>query len=199
MSLKADLWAIGVLVALAGFVTWQAVGLGDLAVDRQRLEAAAEAGARGQRAAEELAYRGAVQAVQEFVDRPLFWESRRPPVIEEEEAPPAPPAPPPPPPRGLTVTGVVQLGDERRVLIKRQRPPETVSLREGETIDGWAVKAIAPHQVTLGYGASSLDLPLYDPPVAPAAVALPKRRESAGTGASPPVQSGKEAPVKNAK
>jgi hypothetical protein len=197
VTLKADLWAIAVLVALAAFVTWQALRLGDLAVDRQRLEAAAEASARSQRAAAELEYTRPVQVMQEFLERPLFWQDRRPlEIVEEEppEPPPPPPRPPPPPPRGLTVTGVVKLGDEWRVLIRRERPPETVRLAPGEEIDGWTVQAIAPHHVTLGYGNASVELPLYDPPVAPAAVARPAaaKRPAGSAGASKPVQSGKK-------
>lgn len=186
MSWKADLWAVAALAALAAFVVWQAVRLDDLEIDRERLAAAASA--RAAHDATDLDYRAPVLAAQEFVERPLFWASRRPPEPVPEEQPPPPPEPPPPPPRplprDLVLTGVVQAGDELRALLKDRR--ETFRLRQGDQHQGWEVKEIRPDGVTLGYGLSTSELRLYDPPFAPAPVILPKERTDAGKGAGAP-------------
>ena len=72
--------------------------------------------------------------------------------------------------------------------------PFTPSQREAAQ-----VQAIAPHQVTLGYGASSVDMPLYDPPVAPAAIPRPATQNATkGARPRPSVQSGAPSPAQDA-
>jgi hypothetical protein len=185
---RADVWVLGGLAVLALVVAWQWSRVADVTVDPERLEAAAQANVAGALSDQPPEYVAQVLSATELMERPLFWASRRPPEPEPEEEPTAaPPPPPPPPPRDLTVTGVAKRGDQWTVLIKRRH--ETIRLQAGETLDGWTVEEVTPDRVRLRAGRSTVDLPLYDPPVAPPPVE-PVAQPPSARGSGSAVQSG---------
>jgi hypothetical protein len=72
---------------------------------------------------------------------PLFSASRAPWV----PAPEPPPAVAPvvlPPPNGYTLVGVILSGGTRSAILKSYNAAKTVTINEGETLSGWALRSI---------------------------------------------------------
>lgn len=97
--------------------------------------------------------------------RPLFVATRRPPPVAASPAP----APPPSFDRGR-IAGVVVIGDTKVALIRDPRSGKVQRVGEGETVDGWTVRAISPEKLTLvsERGGSPLDIELDRSAPAPA-------------------------------
>ena len=94
--------------------------------------------------------------VTELDARPLFSADRRPPKAEPPPiiAPPLPPPPPPPPPvpeadTALTLLGIVNGPEGRIAIIRPKAGGQIARLTEGETVDRWQLRQIAPDHVTL--------------------------------------------------
>ncbi len=89
--------------------------------------------------------------------RPLFVATRRPPPVAASPAP----APPPSFDRGR-IAGVVVIGDTKVALIRDPRSGKVQRVGEGETVDGWTVRAISPEKLTLvsERGGSPFDIEL---------------------------------------
>lgn len=117
-----------------------------------------------------------IESFSEIATRPLFSESRRPPIPEAE-----PEGEPEPEPeqiavpdvrRGLFVLVGVVITDQVRMAIVRQRnAKEAVRLFKGQQIEGWTVVSIEPDRVLFRQGAEvdeiRLDDALAPPPAAP--------------------------------
>jgi hypothetical protein len=122
-------------------------------------------------------------------DRPLFSDSRRPPVIPVAPPPPKQEAPPPPPPEqpSFTLTGTI-VSKEASVASLRGSNNDAISLRLGGENNGWQVRGIGLRSIVLEKGAQSVELNLPKPDGAPPAPPdLPRpdgTPTAAGTAAS---------------
>lgn len=124
---------------------------------------------------------GQARSYQEFNDRPLFNETRRPAVVDEEVAEPEeqvadvqvskPPE--------MRLTGVIITPNQRLAMLTPQSGGEPLVIREGSALEGdfsgWSLDAVAERQVRLQSArgdAINLDLVVHDqtmkgPPPAP--------------------------------
>lgn len=120
----------------------------------------------------------AAQSLSAIVERPLFNPTRAPapapPPAPVEEAPPVQVADPvvaaaPVNPEDFTFIAVAS-GDGERTAVLRWNPTgEVFHLRKGEAMLEWQVASIGARDVKLERGDQSLDLKLFDRPVAPRA------------------------------
>jgi type II secretory pathway component PulC len=82
-------------------------------------------------------------------DRPLFSPDRRPTADAGET-------------RGswsaLVLAGIVVTPDSREVLIAHGNPSKIVHLQEGQSVDGWIVRSIAPDRVVVANGGDKHEL-----------------------------------------
>jgi len=94
-------------------------------------------------------------------ERPLFAPSRR--------RPPPPPSPhvanvapehPPETPR-MVLTGVIVKSSETIVVLRNIATSESISLRSGESVGPWRVKALSDHSVVLSDGTKEFTLELF--------------------------------------
>ncbi len=92
------------------------------------------------------------QALATVLERPLFSAGRRP-AAAEGSAPAAAPR------SALRVDGVVDAGGRRRAILRREGSAASLHLAEGDTVDGWVVRAISPDKVVLVSPAGELVLP----------------------------------------
>lgn len=131
-------------------------------------------------------------------ERPLFSETRRPPVVAVAEpvravAPPPqepPPTAPEPPP--LKLVGTIAGRDQGVAVFMNSSARQVVRLRIGETDSGWTLRSVGPKTTTLekdsrevvvsmpppGTASASEATQGYDvfnPPVAPSGSSLPQR------------------------
>jgi general secretion pathway protein N len=98
--------------------------------------------------------------------RPIFRPTRRPPEPVRAEPPPPPPtpvvvAPPPPPPSPLppmTLVGVVIDPAGRTALLQAPNQPTTLSVRAGESVEGWLLAEVRPDGVLFRRGAQEQEL-----------------------------------------
>jgi len=94
-----------------------------------------------------------------IADRPLFSPSRRP---AQPIGPPAAPVtqiqPAAPPALSVTLTGII-ISPERRAAILRRADGTSKAVLEGETVNGWLLKVVAPDQAQFSYGAATVELP----------------------------------------
>lgn len=118
-------------------------------------------------------------------ERPIFSASRRPPPravaaapVEEAQAPP-PPAPVEAPPPLLLVGAVVGEGDAIAIFLNRI-DQKVVRLRQGESLGGWSLTAVAQREVTLKLGERSEVLALQRPDGAAPPPSAPATANSAG-------------------
>ena len=94
-------------------------------------------------------------------ERPLFAPSRRRP-------PPPPPAHvahvapehPPETPR-MVLTGIIVKSSETIVVLRNIATSESISLRSGESVGPWRVKALSDHSVVLSDGTKEFTLELF--------------------------------------
>ena len=122
-----------------------------------------------------------IESFSEIATRPLFSESRRPPIPEAE-----PEGEPEPEPeqiavpdvrRGLFVLVGVVITDQVRMAIVRQRnAKEAVRLFKGQQIEGWTVDSVQPNRVLFRQGAAVEEVRLDDSLAPPPAPRKPKRR-----------------------
>jgi hypothetical protein len=89
--------------------------------------------------------------------RPLFYPSRAP------WAPPPPPAPAPVAAVPATLTaynlvGVVVSGSMRSAMIKAARASKTVTLSEGQELEGWTLKAITRERLYFSSGEATYEM-----------------------------------------
>jgi general secretion pathway protein N len=143
-------------LVLAGALTVVAAGLGSLvalewstspvspAVEPSAPAKAAKAAAPAPTFS--LAPLSAFSAV---TDRPLFSPDRRP-APEAREALGAWSA--------LVLAGIVVTPTSREVLIAHGNPAKIVHLREGQSVDGWTVRSIAPDRVVVANGGEQHEL-----------------------------------------
>lgn len=90
-----------------------------------------------------------LNSYREIVERPLFYQARRPP--ESDKAPPAPVEPPPVEEEvELTLIGIMVVGDDRSALIKNETTGKTVVVKQGDSFDSWSLGAVASDRVLLG-------------------------------------------------
>ena len=114
---------------------------------------------------------GQARSYQEFNDRPLFNETRRPAVVDEEVAEPEeqvadvqvskPPE--------MRLTGVIITPNQRLAMLTPQSGGEPLVIREGSALEGdfagWSLNAVAERQVRLESArgdAINLDLVVHD-------------------------------------
>jgi hypothetical protein len=100
-----------------------------------------------------------VVTYREFVERPLFSDSRRPPQdattsVESVRA------------VQLTskwkVTGIVMAAEDSFVHIEGIRDHKTVRLQVGMPLDGWKLERISPEQVEFRSASGAVTLPLHE-------------------------------------
>ena len=106
----------------------------------------------------------AVNAYQQMVQTPLFWQNRsvppppRPTVAAREAAPPPPPAEPPEIPEGRLV-GIVDLGKKRYALV-RDQDDKNLSLHVGDKWGDWVVEEVSKRKLVLAAGEEHHEIPL---------------------------------------
>jgi general secretion pathway protein N len=143
-------------LALAGVLTMLAAGFGALVALEGSApssppvsEAPAAAGAS--KAAEpapafSLAPLTTFSAV---TDRPLFSPDRRPAPEASETLGSW---------SALSLAGIVVTPESREVLIAHGNPAKTVHLQEGQSVDGWVVRAIEPDRIVVANGTEQHEL-----------------------------------------
>ncbi len=103
----------------------------------------------------------ALKPIEEYAEtlaRPIFADTRRPPVPEPEpEAPPPEPEEPPPPAKappipGLTISGIVISPSERFALVQDAGSRNLKRISIGDDVGGWRVASIEFNQIVLRYG-----------------------------------------------
>jgi hypothetical protein len=92
----------------------------------------------------------------EMLDRPLFFSSRRMPEPPKEETPP----PPPPKPIRLKLIGVALADGSRVALLRNLVNNQLVHLAEGETHDGWSLDTVGAQSASFSRGPQVAELPL---------------------------------------
>jgi hypothetical protein len=119
----------------------------------------------------------------DFIERPLFWQTRRPVEDEEPVAEEAEEKPPAELPAELSVSGVIQDGSDWFVVAALAGKP--LRLRAGEKVQGWTVKEISPDNVTFESGAKTASVKLFEPKPAAAAPKASKRKKRVQTRRQP--------------
>ncbi|WP_212629041.1 hypothetical protein [Pseudomonas sp. KB-10] len=94
--------------------------------------------------------------VQVLLERPLFWEGRRPLVLEEESSGTALATI-----DGLRVLGIIVNGDVPTALVHDGQKVERV--RRGGSVSGWRVEDIALQSVSLSANGRSVELQVLSP------------------------------------
>jgi type II secretory pathway component PulC len=128
----------------------------------------------------------AISTFSEFVARPLFTPTRRPPPTKTEPNI----ATTAPKPENLQLIGVIISEDERMALLQTPATGDVTRAVEGQTVGGWEVHAIKPAQVVLKRGNASEVVIIND--AAPSSVKPPLsgQSNSSATGSpagAPPV------------
>ena len=119
----------------------------------------------------------------DFIERPLFWQTRRPVEDEEPVAEEAEEKPPAELPAELSVSGVIQDGSDWFVVAALAGKP--LRLRAGEKVQGWTVKEISPDNVTFESGAKTASVKLFEPKPAASAPMASKRKNRVQTRRQP--------------
>jgi hypothetical protein len=119
----------------------------------------------------------------DFIERPLFWETRRPVDDEEPIAEETEDKPPAELPAGLSVSGVIQDGSDWFVVAALAG--KSLRLRAGEKVEGWTVKEISPDNVVFESGAKTASVKLFEPKPAAAAPKASKRKKRVQTRRQP--------------
>lgn len=91
-------------------------------------------------------------------ERPLFAPTRRrpPPPHVVTVAPQHPPETP-----RMVLTGIIEKPSETIVVLRNVATSESISLRSGESVGPWRVKAQNDHSVVLSNGTQQFTLELY--------------------------------------
>jgi general secretion pathway protein N len=82
-------------------------------------------------------------------DRPLFSPDRRPAPAASETLGSW---------SALSLAGIVVTPESREVLIAHGNPAKTVHLQEGQSVDGWVVRAIEPDRIVVANGTEQHEL-----------------------------------------
>ena len=94
-----------------------------------------------------------------IADRPLFSPTRRPAQPAPRPAAPAAQIQPAAPPAlSVTLTGII-ISPEGSSAILRRADGTSKTVTEGETVDGWVLKAVVPDQALFSYGTAIVELP----------------------------------------
>lgn len=107
-----------------------------------------------------------LQSFAAITDRPLFSQSRHPPVQGSSDSLG--------PWSAFTLAGIIISPTSREVLILHGKPPALVHLQEGQDVEGWVVTSILPDRIVLRGGdveheLKLLEKPAPSPPVTPIA------------------------------
>ncbi|HUN46505.1 MAG TPA: type II secretion system protein N [Stellaceae bacterium] len=94
-----------------------------------------------------------LQSYAEVTERPLFSPSRRPATVTLQMAGPS---------SSLALVGVVISRDGGIALIRSGKGPALARVREGQQVEGWTVRSIAPDRVVVRNGTSEAQLKLHD-------------------------------------
>ena len=119
----------------------------------------------------------------DFIERPLFWETRRPVDDEEPVAEETEDKPPAELPAGLSVSGVIQDGSDWFAVAALAG--KSLRLRVGEKVEGWTVKEISPDNVVFESGAKTANVKLFEPKPAASAPMASKRQNRVQTRRQP--------------
>jgi len=114
----------------------------------------------------------------EIIQRPLFSQTRRPPVEEEaaaaegeSSAQPAKPAQPPP----FVLTGVIIAPDKREALLREAKGKKVSRIQQGAQIRGWQLEVVSPEAVVLRRAGDTQELKLLRKSGAPGENATQRR------------------------
>jgi hypothetical protein len=129
----------------------------------QTAAAAAPAAAAAEAAVAEVRPLPGFDHYADITARPIFRPTRRPPEPVRAEPPPPPPAPvvvapppPPPPPIPLplmTLVGIViDSAGGRTALLQAPNQPATLSVKAGDSIDGWQLAEVRPDGILFRRG-----------------------------------------------
>lgn len=97
-----------------------------------------------------------IRTFRQTVARPLFSQSRRPPIG------PAPKTGSGPKPVGFKLTGIVISPYGRTALIRPPRSADIIEIVEGQNIEGWRVDSIRPDRVVLRFGNTKKEIRIED-------------------------------------
>ena len=115
----------------------------------------------------------------EVVTRPMFSETRRPPLPSGESGDARSSA--------FTLVGIIVSAGESRALIAHGQPPRLERVTEGQEIDGWTVEKVLPDRVILERADARIEVKPRDAPPSPAP---PRRPGVPGGGGSATDRSG---------
>jgi len=104
-----------------------------------------------------------IGAFAEVVERPVFFQTRRPPDPEAEPPPQAEAAPK----ADFVLSGLILSGKERLALLRPVRSATVERVHEGEEIEGWLVQAVKADRVVLKRGETVQEIRLEDKPPPP--------------------------------
>jgi hypothetical protein len=97
-----------------------------------------------------------------IADRPLFYPTRTP-WVRPVAPPPAPVVATLAPLTNYILIGVIVSGSERRALIKTTRDNKTVTLTEGQQLEGWTLHEITRERLRFVAGDASYVMDLAKP------------------------------------
>ncbi len=82
-----------------------------------------------------------------------------PPLAYAPEAPAAPVSPL----LDYTLIGVVASGDQRTALLRLAREGRTISLNEGQALEGWTLREVTRDRLRFASGEETYEMPLVKP------------------------------------
>lgn len=107
-----------------------------------------------------------------IVERPLFSQARRPTPPKPPPSEPQPQAAPasPPPPLAATLLGII-ISPGMKSAVIRLSNGKSVTVIEGDSIDGWELKQVEPDLAQFRYNGASVELSFPIHQTSPAQVA----------------------------
>jgi hypothetical protein len=93
-------------------------------------------------------------------ERPLFAPTRRPPPPPQPQVVAVAPQHPPETPK-MVLTGIIVKPSETIVVLRNVATSESISLRSGESVGPWQVKAQNDHSVILSDGTKQITLEMF--------------------------------------
>ena len=169
-------WLVYVALVLAAVVAWLGFRVTEVELRQANVDPANIS------ASQDLKELGRQQTAPDidsvdFLERPLFWLTRRPPeVIDEKPTVEAPEAAAELPP-GLQISGVVRDGDSWFIL--GTLGPKALRLKTGEEVKGWTITEISPDNVIFASGKKTATIKLFEPKPAVAAAKNARPRANA--------------------
>jgi len=107
------------------------------------------------------------------LSRPLFSETRRPPLQPVAAADTRAAA--------FTLVGTILSAQERHALVEHGQPPHLERISEGQDIDGWTVEQILPDRVVFGRADARIEIKAKDSSLRP----VPPRRAAGAAPVTP--------------